>query len=212
MSEGEQNITLEVEERTIAKYIVDTYVKRKEDDITGKIIKVKESSIVVRWDDETQKKYLKSSGIDNIIDILNKEEAAKKAEEAAKKAEEEATRVAAEEATRVAAEEATRAAEEAKKESEEEAEQQGELSRLTAATNALWQQGKLKNWENMSHTEEGVKRYNMLQKTQMHQGFMTSMTRSSQHNITPRLQQQSNPQKTSVQSRPQLGSMFGRRR
>ena len=68
----EKNITLEVEEKT--SYTVSMYVKRKEDDITGKIIKISNSSIVVSWDDETQKKYSKS-GIDNIIDIINKAEA-----------------------------------------------------------------------------------------------------------------------------------------
>ena len=152
--------------------------------------------------------------------------AAADAEEATKKAaEEEAARVAAEEeaAKKAAEEEAAKKAaeeEEARVAEEEEAEQQAELARLNAQTNALWKEGQMSNWESMSHTEMGVRRHNIQRTAQVHRGFMTNMTRKSQHSISSRPVQHKQVSKPQTQVKPtntrqtlqKQGGMFGLRR
>ena len=141
------------------------------------------------------------------------EEAAKKAaeEEAAKKAAEEeaAKKAAEEEAARVAAEEA------------EMTEQIEEINKLRVINNELWKKGLTEGFDNMSHTEEGVKRAELIARGNVHQGFMTSMTRTnayksaSDHNRS--LFDLNNPQQgvSNTTVRQQMrnnGMMFGFRR
>ena len=89
---------------------------------------------------------------------------------------------------------------------------------MKAQTDALWQEGQKTNWESMSHTEAGAKRFNLEQNAQIHRGFMTSMTRSTQHNVNRaqrivRTQNQQPQQpKSSRQALRQSGMMFGGRR
>ena len=136
------------------------------------------------------------------------EEAAKKAadEEAAKKAaekaaEEEAARVAAEKA---AEEEAARVAAEEK----ELEEQMAELERLQELNNAQWKLGQETNFQNMTHTEDGMKKTEAHHRARVVQGFMHNLTHTTQHNTyAPPIRA---PKINNTNTIAQRGMMFGR--
>ena len=135
------------------------------------------------------------------------EEAAKKAaeEEAAKKAaEEEAAKKAAEEeaAKKAAEEEAARVAEE--KELEE---QMAELKRLQELNNAQWKLGEQTNFQNMTHTEAGMKKNDAFRRASVVQGSFYNLTHTTQHNtFAPVIAPKTNNRNTIAQR----GMMFGR--
>ena len=198
MAEEEANITLEVEE-------TDTNAEAEAQAQAEAEAKAEADAKAAADAEEATKKAAEEEA----ARVAAEEEAAKKAaeEEAAKKAAEE-------EAARVAEEEEARVAE------EEEAEQQAELARLNAQTNALWKEGQMSNWESMSHTEMGVRRHNIQRTAQVHRGFMTNMTRKSQHSISSRPVQHKQVSKPQTQVKPtntrqtlqKQGGMFGLRR
>ena len=64
------------------------------------------------------------------------------------------------------------------------AEQLAELDRLNRQTNALWRQGQQTNWESMSHTEQGVAKFDLKRRSEVHQGFMHGMITQSEFTIT----------------------------
>lgn len=138
------------------------------------------------------------------------------AEEAAKKAaEEEAARVAAEkaaeeEAARVAAEkaaeeEAARVAAEKAAEEKELEEQMAELKRLQELNNAQWKLGEETNFQNMTHTENGMKKTERYQRARVVQGFMHNLTHTTQYNTSTVRGPKTN-HKNTIRQR---GMMFG---
>ena len=141
------------------------------------------------------------------------EAAAQKAaeEEAAKKAEEEAAakKAAEEEAARKAAEEeaARKAAEEEAKELEE---QMAELKRLQELNNAQWKVGQQTNFQNMTHTENGMKKTEAYHRARVVQGFMHNLTHTTQHNTYAPPAILSVGKKKSTNTLMGRGMMFGR--
>ena len=128
-------------------------------------------------------------------------------EESTQAAEEEAAKKAAEEAARKAAEEeaAKKAAEEA--EAKELEEQMAELKRLQELNNAKWKLGEQTNFQNMTHTEDGMKKMAAHQRARVVQGFMHNLTHTTQHNtFAPVRAPKTNPRNTMLQR----GMMFGR--
>ena len=79
----------------------------------------------------------------------------------------------------------------------------------------------MNNWETMSHTPTGVRRRNIQRTAQVHRGFMTNMTRKSQHSFrhqqVPKAQAQAQTQTqvkstNTKQTLQRQGGMFGLRR
>jgi len=140
--------------------------------------------------------------------IADEEAATKKAadEAATKKAVDEA-------ATKKATNEAAtkKAADEA-----ELAEQLLEVVKLNAITNNLWKKGQKTNFESMSHTPNGVLKHEMKKRSEIHQGFMTSLTRSSNKIISQNVSTpQPKKQVVKLSTRQTVfnsGMMFGNRR
>ena len=118
------------------------------------------------------------------------------------------------EATKKAEEEAV----EAKRIAEEEtalAVQLLEVAKLNAITNNLWEEGKKTNFETMSHTETGMLKHELKKRAEVHQGFMTSLTRNSnkiiRQNVSP-VQQKPVVKLSTRQTMFNSGMMFNRRK
>ena len=162
---------------------------------------------------------------ENITLTVEETEAAKKAAEAKRIADEAAAskKAADEAAAKKAADEAAASqktadeAAEAKRIAEEEAEvadQLLEVAKLNAITNKLWKEGQKTNFENMSHTETGVLKHEIKKRSEVHQGFMTSLTRNSNKIIrqnAPTVQQKPVAKLSTRQAMFNSGMMFGRR-
>ena len=103
---------------------------------------------------------------------------------------------------------AKKAAEEAAEEKELE-EQMAELKRLQELNNAQWTIGQQTNFQNMTHTENGMKKTAAYQRARVVQGFMHNLTHTTQHNIyAPR--SIGVVKRNSVNTVAQRGMMFGR--
>ena len=173
----------------------------------------------------------------NTLNVEEEREAAKKAadeaaeakriadEEAAKKAADEAAeakRIADEEAAKKAADEeaAKKAADEeaAKKatdEAAELAEQLLELTKLNAITNNLWKEGQKTNFESMSHTVTGVLKHELKKRSDIHQGFMTSLTKNTNKILRQNVSSVKQKPVANLNTRQTMfnsGMMFGNRR
>ena len=86
-----------------------------------------------------------------------------------------------------------------------------ELKRLTETTNALWKQGGQTNWESFSHTEAGIKKHDIQKRSNVVQGFMSSMTKNNNKTVTQQVQQVKKQVPTNTrQSIVRSGMMFGR--
>ena len=194
----EENITLNVEETEAAKKAADEAAEAK---------RIADEEAAKKAADEEAAKKAADEEAKRIAD----EEAAKKA------ADEEAKRIADEEAVKKAAdEEAKRIADEESKKSAEAdlADQLLEVSKLNAITNKLWKEGQKTNFESMSHTEAGVLKYEIKKRSEVHQGFMTSLTRNSNKIIrqnAPTVQQKPVAKLSTRQAMFNSGMMFGRR-
>ena len=89
-----------------------------------------------------------------------------------------------------------------------------EVVKLNAITNKLWKDGEKTNFENMSHTEAGVLKHEIKKRAEVHQGFMTSLTRNSNKIIrqnAPAVQQKPVAKLSTRQTMFNSGMMFGRR-
>ena len=209
MSDSEkENITLTVEETEAAKKAAEA--KRIAD----------EAAATKKAADEASKKAAAEAAKKAADEAAAKkaaDEAAatkKAADEAAKKAADEAaSKKAADEAAKKAADEAA----EAKRIAEEEADladQLLEVAKLNAITNNLWKEGQKTNFETMSHTETGILKYEIKKRAEVHQGFMTSLTRNSNKIIrqnAPTVQQKPVAKLSTRQTMFNSGMMFGRR-
>ena len=149
------------------------------------------------------------------LDVEEDEDTTAAEEEAARKAaEEEAARKAAEEeAARKAAEEeaARKAAEEEEKEMEE---QVAEINRLRTINNQRWQAGLDNGFEQeMSHTEQGVLKFEMTERSKVHTNFMNTLLTEGVSGFTPRpLLQSQDTKATSRITKSNInrrGMMFG---
>ena len=127
------------------------------------------------------------------VEQTNNAETTQAAEEAAKKAAEE-------EAARVAAEKAA--------EEKELEEQMAELKRLQELNNAQWKLGQETNFQNMTHTEAGMKKTEAYNRARVVQGFMHNLTHTTQHNTyAPPIR---TPKRNNTNTIVQRGMMFGR--
>ena len=199
MSDTEENTTLNVEETEAAKKAAEeaAEAKRVADEAAAKKA-AEEAAEAKRIADEAAAKK------------AAEEAAAKKASDEAaeaKRADEAAAKKAAEEAT-----EAKRVSDEAA----ELTEQLVEFAKLNAITNKLWEDGKKSNYDNMSHTEIGVKKSELYKRGKVHQNFMTSLTKTSQRRgmsrSTPSSTKSNRPSLNTRQTVFNSGMMFGNRR
>ena len=65
------------------------------------------------------------------------------------------------------------------KEMKEMKEMEKEMKRLKNITDRLWSEGKATKWENMTHTNIGVKKYDFAQRFNTIHKFMTKLTTST---------------------------------
>ena len=83
-----------------------------------------------------------------------------------------------------------------------------ELKRLQELNNAQWKLGQETNFQNMTHTEAGMKKTEAYNRARVVQGFMHNLTHTTQHNTyAPPIR---TPKRNNTNTIVQRGMMFGR--